>query len=39
MMGFAFVRYAWKIESVASMSDDEAIAAISPTCSTTSMVT
>jgi AcrR family transcriptional regulator len=30
MMGFALVRYVWKIEPVASMSDDEAIAAIAP---------
>ncbi len=28
--GFALVRYVWKIEPVASMSDDEAIAAITP---------
>jgi AcrR family transcriptional regulator len=30
MMGFALVRYVWKIEPVASMSDDDAIAAIAP---------
>jgi AcrR family transcriptional regulator len=30
MMGFALMRYVWKIEPVASMSDDEAIAAIAP---------
>jgi len=30
MMGFALVRYVWKIEPVASMSEDEAIAAIAP---------
>ncbi|MGO9386316.1 MAG: TetR family transcriptional regulator [Mycobacterium sp.] len=30
MMGFALMRYVWKIEPIASMSDDEAIAAISP---------
>ena len=30
MMGFALVRYVWKIEPVASMPDDEAIAAIAP---------
>jgi AcrR family transcriptional regulator len=30
MMGFALMRYVWKIEPVASMSDDEAIAAITP---------
>ena len=30
MMGFALVRYVWKIEPVASMSDDEASAAIAP---------
>jgi Tetracyclin repressor-like, C-terminal domain len=29
-MGFALVRYVWKIEPVASMSDDEAITAIAP---------
>jgi AcrR family transcriptional regulator len=30
MMGFAMMRYVWKIEPVASMSDDQAIAAIAP---------
>jgi AcrR family transcriptional regulator len=30
MMGFALMRYVWKIEPIASMTDDEAIAAISP---------
>ncbi|MET0699858.1 MAG: TetR family transcriptional regulator [Mycobacterium sp.] len=30
MMGFALMRYVWKIEPVASMSDDQAIAAIAP---------
>jgi AcrR family transcriptional regulator len=30
MMGFALVRYVWKIEPVASMSDGEVIAAIAP---------
>lgn len=30
MMGFALMRYVWKIEPVASMSQDEAIAAIAP---------
>jgi AcrR family transcriptional regulator len=30
MMGFALMRYVWKVEPVASMSDDEAIAAIAP---------
>jgi AcrR family transcriptional regulator len=30
MMGFALMRYVWKIEPVASMSNDEAIAAIGP---------
>src|ERR1700722_12192565 len=30
MMGFALMRYVWEIEPVASMSDDEAIAAIAP---------
>ena len=30
MMGFALMRYVWKIEPVASMSEDEAIAAITP---------
>ena len=30
MMGFALMRYTWQIEPVASMSDEEAIAAIAP---------
>lgn len=30
MMGFALMRFVWKIEPVASMSNDEAIAAIAP---------
>jgi AcrR family transcriptional regulator len=30
MMGFALMRYVWKIEPVASMPDDEAVAAIAP---------
>ena len=30
MMGFALMRYVWKIEPVASMSDDEVVAAIAP---------
>jgi AcrR family transcriptional regulator len=30
MMGFALMRYVWKIEPVASMPDDEAVAAITP---------
>jgi AcrR family transcriptional regulator len=30
MMGFALMRYVWKIEPVASMTDDEAIAAVAP---------
>jgi AcrR family transcriptional regulator len=30
MMGFALMRYVWKIEPIASMSDDEAIAAVAP---------
>ena len=30
MMGFALMRYVWKIEPVASLTDDEAIAAIAP---------
>ena len=30
MMGFALMRYVWQIEPVASMPDDEAIAAITP---------
>lgn len=30
MMGFALMRYVWKIEPIASMTDDEAIAAITP---------
>ena len=29
-IGFALMRYVWKIEPMASMSDDEAIAAVSP---------
>ena len=30
LIGFAMLRYVWRIEPVASMSDDEAIAAIAP---------
>ena len=30
MMGFALMRYVWKIEPIASMTDAEAIAAITP---------
>jgi AcrR family transcriptional regulator len=30
MMGFALMRYVWEIEPIASMSDDEAIAAVAP---------
>jgi AcrR family transcriptional regulator len=30
MMGFALMRYVWKIEPIASMAEDEAIAAITP---------
>jgi AcrR family transcriptional regulator len=30
MMGFALMRYVWKIEPIASMTDDETIAAIAP---------
>jgi AcrR family transcriptional regulator len=30
MMGFALMRYVWKIEPIASMTDGEAIAAITP---------
>jgi AcrR family transcriptional regulator len=30
MMGFALMRYIWKIEPIASMADDEVIAAITP---------
>jgi AcrR family transcriptional regulator len=30
MMGFALMRFVWKIEPIASMADDEAIAAITP---------
>ncbi len=30
MTGFALMRYVWKIEPIASMTDDEAIAAITP---------
>jgi AcrR family transcriptional regulator len=30
MMGFALMRYVWKIEPIASMTEDEAIAAVAP---------
>ena len=30
MMGFALMRYVWKIEPIASITDAEAIAAITP---------
>ncbi|MEE3067076.1 MAG: TetR family transcriptional regulator [Actinomycetota bacterium] len=30
MLGFALMRYVWKIEPIASMTDDEAIAAVAP---------
>ena len=30
MMGFALMRYVWKIEPIASMAEDEVIAAITP---------
>ena len=30
MMGFALMRYVWKIEPIASMAEDEAVAAIAP---------
>ncbi len=30
MMGFALMRYVWKVEPLASMADEEAIAAIAP---------
>ncbi|WAC91083.1 TetR family transcriptional regulator [Mycobacterium sp. Aquia_213] len=30
MLGFALMRYVWKIEPVASMTDDEVIAAVAP---------
>jgi AcrR family transcriptional regulator len=30
MMGFALMRYVWKIEPIASMTDDEVIAAVAP---------
>lgn len=30
-MGLAMMRYVWKIEPVASMSEEEVVAAISPT--------
>ena len=30
MMGFALMRYVWKIEPIASMTDDQAIVAIAP---------
>ena len=31
LMGLAMMRYVWKIEPVASMSEEEVVAAISPT--------
>jgi AcrR family transcriptional regulator len=31
MMGFALMRYVWKIDPIASMNDEEAIAAVAPT--------
>jgi AcrR family transcriptional regulator len=31
LMGFALMRYVWKIEPIASMSDDEIVAAVAPT--------
>ena len=30
MIGFALMRYVWKVEPVASMSDDQALTAIAP---------
>jgi AcrR family transcriptional regulator len=30
LMGLAFVRYVWKVEPIASMSDDEIVAAVAP---------
>jgi Tetracyclin repressor-like, C-terminal domain len=30
MMGFALMRYVWKIEPIASMSEEDAVAAIAP---------
>ena len=30
IMGLAMMRYVWKIEPVASMSDDEVVAAVAP---------
>jgi Tetracyclin repressor-like, C-terminal domain len=30
MMGFALMRYVWQIEPIASMTDDEVIAAVAP---------
>ena len=39
MMGFALMRYVWRIEPVASMPEHDLIAAIAPTCSATSMAT
>ena len=30
MMGLALMRYVWKIEPIASMTDEEAIAAVTP---------
>jgi hypothetical protein len=31
LMGLAFVRYIWRIEPLASMADDDVVAAIAPT--------
>jgi hypothetical protein len=30
LIGFALVRYVWRIEPIASMSDDEVVAALGP---------
>lgn len=30
LIGFALLRYVWKIEPIASMSDDEVVAALAP---------
>jgi tetracycline repressor-like protein len=30
MMGLAMMRYVWRIEPIASMSDDELVAAVAP---------
>lgn len=39
LIGFALLRYVWKIEPIASMPDDEVVAAMAPICSATSTAT